>query len=191
MYTKSLFYSYYLVSCVESDPSCMNKCQPHGFFLLHSFSDLQKSVCFLQFPRVMVRLFFFFSSFLLLETTTLCFMFVDVGYICPYVHELYICLFSSCVILSVWVIDPAKRWWSIETFGMLTPQKMTRMAKMASSLLWRTACCACFLMCALIISQCFCHPHTFSIWISAACCVFHTLVCFCLPFLCCVWWFFL
>lgn len=60
MYTKSLFYSYYLVSCVESDPSCMNKCQPHGFFLLHSFSDLQKSVCFLQFPRVMVRLFFFF-----------------------------------------------------------------------------------------------------------------------------------
>lgn len=43
---------------------------------------------------------------------------------CCTVHELYLSLcLLFWIISSMWMIVPAKPWWSIETFGMLIPPK--------------------------------------------------------------------
>lgn len=77
------------------------------------------SLSLLKFLRRLSTLF----SFLLLLFTTYASCLL-MCYTCCYVHELYIslCLLFR-IIPSMWVIVPAKPWWSIETFGMLIPPK--------------------------------------------------------------------
>lgn len=93
----------------------------------------------------------------------ICFMFVAV-YSCFYVHELCISLYLLfCIIPSMWVIVPAKPWWSIETFGMPIPLKDDQNGRTALVWLWKLARCACFWLCALIISWCFVYPHSLNL----------------------------
>lgn len=101
-------------------------------------------------------------SFLLLPFTTRASCLLTF-YTCFYVHELCIslCLLLFCIMSSMWVIVPAKPWWSIETFGMLSSSKDGQNGRAALVVLWKPARCACFLflffkVCpALIIIQCF------------------------------------
>lgn len=88
-----------------------------------------------------------------------------------YVHELYIslCLLFR-IIPSMWVIVPAKPWWSIETFGMLIPPKDSQNDWKALVSVWKPARCACFLLYALIISSCFCYPHSLNLDIRCLLC---------------------
>lgn len=92
-------------------------------------------------------------------------------YTCCYVHELCIslCLLFR-IIPSVWVIVPAKPWWSIETFGMLIPPKDDQNGN------WHWSHCGnlldvlAFLLCALIINQCFYYPHSLNLDICCLLC---------------------
>lgn len=74
------------------------------------------------------------------------------------------------IIPSMWVIVPAKPWWSIETFGMLTTPKDDQNGRTALVSPWKLARYACFLLCALIISQCFCYPHSLNLDICCLLC---------------------
>lgn len=89
----------------------------------------------------------------------------------------------NCVFLSVssllyhhhpcgW-LSPAKPWWSIETFGMLTPPRGHPEWRMALVSMWPPARSACFYfilcffrVCSLVISLSFFAVHILSIWIS-------------------------
>lgn len=94
-----------------------------------------------KFLRWMPTLF----SFLSLLFTTYASCLLIVFYTCCYVHELYISLcLLFCIIPSMWVIVPAKPWWSIETFGMLIPPKDDQNGRTALVSLWLLARHACF-----------------------------------------------
>lgn len=80
-----------------------------------------------------------------------------------YMNSIFLSVFSSVSSPSMWVIVPAKPWWSIETFGMLIPPKDDQNGRAALVSLWRTCYMCLLLLCALIISRCFCYPHSLNL----------------------------
>lgn len=94
------------------------------------------------FLRCMSTLFSFLS--LLFTTYTPCLLMCFYLLLCTW--TLYFS-FLFRIIPSMWVIVPAKPWWSIETFGMLIPPKDDENGRTALVSLWLLARCACFIVC--------------------------------------------
>lgn len=99
-----------------------------------------------------------------------CFYSLHMRHVCWYVllvvmymNSVFLSVFSSVPSPSMWVIVPAKPWWSIETFGTLTPPKDDQKGRTTLASLWRLVRCACFYLCSLIISLCFCYPHSLNL----------------------------
>ena len=89
----------------------------------------------------MSTLFSFLLLFFTLHMLHVCWCVI---FVVMYMNSIFLSVFSSVSSPSVWVIVPAKPWWSIETFGMIISPKDDQNGITALVILWRLARCACF-----------------------------------------------